>query len=392
MGKKWIPVSTFAVVLAVLSCRGQDKTETAGWEILGERNLLARPKDGVLEGDTLFLLERTNHLEIFGIHGHDLEVASSVDLSGLSIQSPTCVIRTEGNTLLWEAETGTLYTIRGGKVVETRRVVEPLPDFWSGSDPIDLTPRGHSCIGVLGSHFIIEAREYLPQSQSLSTEAHLLEVSPFQSAIDTIRTFGAASYARKKGQVFSCCGRAPVFAQHLQWTSDAQFGLAAVDQTHSELDFWPTVDHEIPPIPIPFREAEVSLKKMRNYSSRIARSANPEWNWIQRLRYRMLLFRSPGRVMAEYSQHGPIVTQILFDSIGRIWLRAFDPDVWPFGLSSEFLIVNPKTRAISYSSFPAGIMILDINQDRALCLKFGDRGSAKLLVLQISEGLGSRGD
>jgi hypothetical protein len=352
------------------------------WQVEAFLFLREPPIDLLLKSDTVWILERTGSLQKWILEGGGLHLDSSYELLEMGIQSPTSLVKVRGRIGVWEAHAGTVHFPGARCPFQSSLIVEPDPSVWAGTGYLDFSPRGHRHLGVLDNSFVVETRAYGPQSESLVTTASLILATPPKRKSDTLVTLAAASYSRKKGSLIVCCGRAPLFSQHLQWATDGHSLVAVVNHENASVSLLNPFSGENAQYSLPLSTQEISKEEMRAYSKRLADWLDPERNWVQRLRYSLLLRQNPGRVRTEYAEVGPVVSDLRFGPRGRIWAREFDPDIWPFGLSGSFLTVDPVTGRLGRRSFPAGVILADIQENRFLGLSLEVGGGARALLLK----------
>lgn len=269
---------------------------------------------------------------------------------------------------VWDADVGVVYW---SEDLRSIAVADTLPVNIRDLFPGDLRPlqpiRGHGRLVVSGESFYVEVRPVAEQDRGAMTRGFLLRLSG--AVTDTVASFQVASYASKRGDMWLCCHSPRLFSPQAWWIVRADGGLAVTDGRVDRISVTNVKGDTVGSRPLPGVSAPITRGEIKRYYDVHVDRIFEDSTRAFRNRVKSEARDRLDQIAMSTSEISPMLTQLIQDPLGRLWVRAFDVGVWPFGLSEMWSVLDPATGEAFSTVLPGMDVVLEIGTRDAIGLR-----------------------
>lgn len=268
-------------------------------------------------------------------------IISQVEIKGETGLVPGGLVSLHDELGIWDKKNGLLNILSStGDVVAVDTVVANAADLRPGFFRPRTPPRNHGAMETVRDHRIVEIRPFEQQILGPTTDGFLVSYVDGRPT-DTLMTFRVPSYSVPGIGGRECCIRPRLFSPQPQWDVVPERGVAFALGSKPEVVLIDASGDTLWVTQWKVRAASVSNRQRKAYLFAEAAGLRDYVPKFEQDAIRRDVDNAFSLDEKFFDDQVPVITQLLVDQQSRIWIRRFDPDVWPDGLSPLWDVLNP---------------------------------------------------
>ena len=347
--------------------------------------------DATQWNDSVLVLDRFGLVWIIGPGAGPVRRVISLEQStGKEVDDPLSIVANDEGFGAWDVSSRTLYWIPENAPAKEKAVllVDPADLFLAASRPFE-PPRLHGRLVDTGSSLILEVRTGSFDATGPMVDAAVIR---FQGReLDTLFTFLAPSMAERRGDLWVCCRRAPLFSPQPWWSllSDGDFVFS--DGIRREISVLSTEGATLRQVTWEPGHRDRALSK-RDFVRYRQEDIHRTFAHAPRGRVRSLekeAVRRVERFPGAQSNVVPSLTQLLVDDEDRVWVRRFDREHWPEGLSDTWDVFDSGLHYLGWVQLPVLDHVFEIREGHVLGAAIVHDELQQVILVPIVDQIGS---